>query len=258
MRALALALLLTATQALAGSQAVVSKRQAPVVPTADILNETFTDAVGGYATAGWTETGPGTIDEDETGGCPAGTGWATQCLETSGVQQNAFTEWNLGSGRTATSYFVIHFDAATLGTWSDTQEQIIFTVDSQTAIPPSVFTASAIASLAYYVDATSDTYSPDCGAYPCFRLTTRIGGTESATVPEVSLATIHNLRFRITSGAATGEVIFDGTTIGSGMDSDTGGHGAWQYIRVGHVESSPQTSTIYWDTINVSSTGYVD
>lgn len=45
----------------------------------NLLSETFTGA--GYSDADWTESGTGTIDEDETGSCGSGTGWTTDCLE---------------------------------------------------------------------------------------------------------------------------------------------------------------------------------
>ena len=77
-------------------------------------------------------------------------------------------------------------------------------------------------------------------------------------MPQFTTSAIHNLRFKVESGASTGEVWFDGVQIGSSLDSNGGGHGAWQYIRAGQVEDSKAAETFYWDDINVSSTGYVD
>ena len=62
----------------------------------------------------------------------------------------------------------------------------------------------------------------------------------------------------MTSGAATGEVVLDGVTIGSSLDSDGEGHGAWQYIRLGQNLPSLAAETIYWDAVKASDNNYAD
>jgi len=46
----------------------------------NLLSETFDGATGGYDNT-WTESGTGTIDQDETAACGTGTGWSGDCLE---------------------------------------------------------------------------------------------------------------------------------------------------------------------------------
>jgi len=79
-------LALLSSQVFAGSQAVISKHRASAPATANLLNETFTNVVGGYSSSGWTEPGSGgTADEDAEAadGCGTGTGWAGDCLKIS-------------------------------------------------------------------------------------------------------------------------------------------------------------------------------
>ena len=226
--------------------------------TPNLLNETFTGV--GYAVAGWTETNAtGVIDEDQSASCPAGTGGvAGECLDTNvaGSGNKAYTEWNQGSTRATVTYLSVYFYLSSLGSWSDTQEQDILSVDSQTASAPSAFTATALVTLVYDIDGITGGQT-SCGA-ACWRLSTRIGGTESATIPQVTTGAWHLLHIKMTSGAATGEVVLDGVTIGSSLDSDGGGHGAWQYIRLGQNASSLAAETIYWDAVKASDNNYAD
>lgn len=250
----------------AGSQAVVSKHKTASPPTADVLNEDFTDTVGGYRTAGWSEAitaacGTCINDEDETAACPATTGWAGNCFEQSvgGSGLKAYAEWDAGSAQTGPRYFTIHFRLISLSAF-DGQDQFIFTVDSQNAVDPSASLAAISAYIVYYVDNVSDPEAVDCGAYPCRRLYMRIGG--ETTVPQVELltGTNHNLRFFVQPGSATGSITLDGTVLATGLDSEKQelGHGNWQYIRMGIARTSGGATQIVWDDINVSTTGYVD
>jgi len=67
--------------------------------TPNLLDETFTNVVGGYSSSGWTEAGSsGTVDEDETASCGTGTGWAGDCLEVVGAVFDDRTTRNALSG----------------------------------------------------------------------------------------------------------------------------------------------------------------
>jgi len=224
--------------------------------TPNLLNETFTGV--GYAVAGWTAGGSGgTLDPDEAAACPVGTGFSGDCLKSStgSSGSNPYAAWDAGLARSAVTYFNLFMDFASTGVWSAGQDQTLFTVDSVSTIP-SAFTATVFVEILYYADATADPDSPDCSAYPCIRIQGRIGGTTLTTHPEVSLNAIHKLRVKVTSGASSGEMYFDGTTMGTGADSNGGGHGAWQYIRIGQVETSKAAETFYWDTLEASDTNY--
>lgn len=113
---------------------IVVRRAAASSGTGNLLSETFN--ASGYDLA-WTETPSGEttiVDEDETAGCPAATGWSGQCNQ---FTVPAFTEGNAVRDMEAThtftySRFYVRWTAESM---ADTNASGLFGVGATTATP---------------------------------------------------------------------------------------------------------------------------
>jgi hypothetical protein len=258
-----LALLVSTLPSVAGSQAVTSKHKASA-PTADVLNESFNNATNyddGLGAGAWAEAevDGGDIDSNETVLCPVGTGFGSQCLESTAGAANrkAHAENDLGSGRDDQLYVVVYFAMTGMGAWTDASSQVIVEGRTLAGEGASIATAAFGAALIYDADGITSGYNDCAGPTACWRLNMRIGGVGGPVpggLPQVVPDTIYKLKFRVDKGSATGEAVLNSTTIVSSQDSTY----TLQYVRLGQEQYSLAAETILFDNLKISTTGYVE
>jgi hypothetical protein len=233
---------------------VFNSQAAP--PTADLLNETFNNATN-YDDATWTETvaSGGVNDPNETAACPTGTGFGGECYESLCAASNrkAYIYNDLGAAQGGPVYTVLYLYLTGFASWSSTEGVIIMGATTTAVAPTS--TSQFQGTLIYDLDGILGGETT-CAAPPCFRLLLRMRevGNTLARSPEVSLNSIHQIKFKVDNGGQ-GEVWLDGTryiltTLNNEADT--------QFIWAGQPDFSIGSQTIYFDNVKTSTTGYVE
>ena len=203
----------------------------------NLLSETFDGATGGYDNT-WTESGTGTIDQDETAACGTGTGWATECLE-----------FNLTGSQTGASTSA--FASQTGDVWVRFRAKI--TYDLSASSDSEGFVLAAINSSASSLTAggTALAIYKFGGGTPTYEISLRSGNTEKSFTTAPASGETHCYEFWRNSTDDSWEWWIDGASQGSASSGGAFSAGTNLWLQGAPVPAS-STATLYFDDVQVS------
>jgi hypothetical protein len=200
----------------------------------NLLNETFTGT--GYDNT-WTESGTGTIDEDETASCGSGTGWATDCLEV------AVTATQTGASTSA-------FASQTGDVWVRFRAKITYSL-SGSSDGTGFYLASLNGSVSSAAAGGTTIAIKKYGG-PVYEVSIMEGTNELDYGTAPASGETHCYEFKHNSGTDAYEWWIDGVSQGSGTAGGFGLSAVTNVWTQGNTIPTNGSATIYIDDVQVS------